>query len=828
LRYFIFFFFIVAQSYFYAGYDRIQPKKESQKSSKQEIQESILTIYECIDQGNLNIAYCLIQKCLKLKGLEKEDRYLLLKYLSKIHFLQEDMMHFNQVCYEAWKLRRNDGDIYKALYFSEKVNYWHYYYVSDSTVKYARSAMSLLKKNWKFKDKIPYYVIYQSYGTSFLHNCGIEIKPSMSKTEIGISVQRKINCFYDSSLYHFKRTKFTFNLDKAILYRSKGNRLLDVLGYHFKTKKEFNSYSPSSDSIKRVVLSYYDSSLKQLHPKNVDFKSSILNLKALTFYISGDLKNGNAIINRIYGNYHRKYGSLSNIPNINNILTTVSYKMKANITLNAKIYASHCAKEERILSKLLAVWKGWLDYERNNIYDIYHNSPFQNLSFLLLNKYKFFNKVSILEKSFSLALTDFSLAALIEKNKTFQNLRLQRAKLEFKAINSDKFRQKISRIIHFSTENQIAFKKYQMLKIDEIQNKLSRGEAFLFHLKGSLLPKDKQFLITKDSLIVFDVNFQPASLEYISTIGFPEFKRVAFNLYENYFKSVKRVFPNLNRIYVGSKNVDDFSWFISDTSGQNYNELKYLGRRINFINVYNPIEYFNSSKQFLERKVTVFKTNSEKSQEFRNLNTLFKTNESALFTYSKKYADLINPTNSGDNVHFVGHGILKQNKYLPLNSNSNKIPIKSGGDLMSRLKRIKRFNNKLLIFSNCYSGKNNYGVKYYDLNTFNHLLAAGVKSVIVSDGLAEDESSAYLFKEFYRNLSKGKTIENALFDAKKSFLRNHNGSRCNPIYWANYKLITNHKDMRIKVENNFNLILFGTYLIGFILIISGLIYFKKN
>jgi hypothetical protein len=108
------------------------------------------------------------------------------------------------------------------------------------------------------------------------------------------------------------------------------------------------------------------------------------------------------------------------------------------------------------------------------------------------------------------------------------------------------------------------------------------------------------------------------------------------------------------------------------------------------------------------------------------------------------------------------------------------------------------------------------------------LLAAGVKSVIVSDGLAEDESSAYLFKQFYSNLSKGKTIENALFDAKKSFLRNHNGSRCNPIYWANYKLITNHKDMRIKVENNFNLILFGTYLIGFILIISGLIYFKKN
>lgn len=825
---FLFLLVLFVESFVYADENSIS----NASYSHPRIEEAIETISQSMDEGALNIAYCLIQNCLKRKDLKKENRYLLLKYLSKVHYLQEDMMHYNRACYDAWKLKRNDGEIYKALYFAEKSNYWHFYYVSDSTVKYARLAMRILKKNWRDREKVPYYSIYQSYGTSFLHNWGIEIKPSMSPMDIGIAYQRKINVYLDSALYHLKSNQFVLNLDKAIIYRSKGNRLLDLLDYNFKTKKQFQMYSPYSDSIKRVILSYYNQSIKELNPKNVDFRCSILNLKALTYFISGDLDRGNAIVNKIYETCRQSYGVLSNTPNIKNILTTLSYKLKANIKLDPEKYVNNCKVEEQILTNLLAVWKTWLSYERNNTYDIYHNSPFQNLSILLLNKYRYKKKYYILKKACQLAFNDYYLTELNYDKNASENLRLRRAKFEFRSINSKEFRLKINRVLSIFEFTNCKRSNNKLVQISNIQNKLTKNEAFIFHLYSSLLSRSKQFVITRDSICSFDFDFQPASLENLEKASFQEFKTISFKLYQNYYQPIYKSFPNLKRVYVGSKNVTDFSWFVSDSVGENYDNLNFLGRKINFVYVHNPVEYFNSKPIFLSEKILVATTKSDGLKQFRNLEALFKLNENQLFTRNQKTTNINDVLINGNSIHFVGHGILKQNEYLAKDSKTNNIPTSSSGNLINIIKGKKDFKNHLLIFSNCYSGKNNYGFKFFDMNFYNALLSKGVKSVIVSDGLAEDESSAYIFKRFYNSLYQGNTIENALFEAKNSYLKGHSGSRCNPLFWANYKLISNARNVRLSSSflndstKKFNIYKVLFPLIGLFLLV--LIKYRRN
>src|SRR6185437_14624319 len=64
-------------------------------------------------------------------------------------------------------------------------------------------------------------------------------------------------------------------------------------------------------------------------------------------------------------------------------------------------------------------------------------------------------------------------------------------------------------------------------------------------------------------------------------------------------------------------------------------------------------------------------------------------------------------------------------------------------------------------------------------------LLAGARTVISTLWSVEDESTLYLMKEFYRELSHGKRVPDALTAAKRTMLRIY-GPNALPYYWAGF------------------------------------------
>ena len=99
------------------------------------------------------------------------------------------------------------------------------------------------------------------------------------------------------------------------------------------------------------------------------------------------------------------------------------------------------------------------------------------------------------------------------------------------------------------------------------------------------------------------------------------------------------------------------------------------------------------------------------------------------------------------------------------------------------------FKANLAVVSSC-----NSGLAYWEafdgrLDISRLFLKNGIKSVVITPWRLDDKSSADILTEFYRLLDKGYKKSEALWMAKKHFLRNVSDPDLkNPIYWAGFRL----------------------------------------
>ena len=68
---------------------------------------------------------------------------------------------------------------------------------------------------------------------------------------------------------------------------------------------------------------------------------------------------------------------------------------------------------------------------------------------------------------------------------------------------------------------------------------------------------------------------------------------------------------------------------------------------------------------------------------------------------------------------------------------------------------------------------------------------AGCASVVMSHWAADDQSTATLMDYFYQHLAEGKSKDQALSEAKRTFLSQTHAAFTHPYYWANFMLIGN-------------------------------------
>jgi hypothetical protein len=180
--------------------------------------------------------------------------------------------------------------------------------IGDSAQYYSDKSMDLLRQNWNERYKIPFHLVYQTYGTTFLYRKEPVFKLSLNEFEKRILVVKPMLLYLDSSLYYIKNYTH-FSADEAIIHRSKGNRLLDVIGYKYRNSK--NKVSKEYYVLGSEVIKNYRNALTALKTNNTVLKKNISSLIGLTYYCIGEKKMGD--------NYLLPYVTLINRSDLNQI-----------------------------------------------------------------------------------------------------------------------------------------------------------------------------------------------------------------------------------------------------------------------------------------------------------------------------------------------------------------------------------------------------------------------------------------------------------------------------------------------------------------------------
>jgi CHAT domain-containing protein/predicted negative regulator of RcsB-dependent stress response len=91
--------------------------------------------------------------------------------------------------------------------------------------------------------------------------------------------------------------------------------------------------------------------------------------------------------------------------------------------------------------------------------------------------------------------------------------------------------------------------------------------------------------------------------------------------------------------------------------------------------------------------------------------------------------------------------------------------------------------SQLVVLAACSSGKGKDGALDTD-NLVHALLGSGVPRIIASQWNVDAETTSQLMQSFYRNLGKGETVAQSMFDARKDMLKRIP----HPYYWASFSV----------------------------------------
>ena len=716
-----------------------------------------------INRGSLNTA---LLKCDKLlsRNLSKEQRYQILTTQSKIYFWTENLYEFNRTVKSAYEIKKKNSAIYKAYYYSQKAAFFHYHILADSAVYYSDKSIELLSKNWQFRTKVPFHFIYQIYGTVFLYR-NINGK-FYSNSEFDCNNRLPLILSYqDSALKHINQVPH-FKQEEAIIHRSKGNRIMDLVGYSVRnSKSDFTNYAFQISKANQAI-NEYRMALKVLDKNDHTLSNGIKSLIALAFYCTNRKHEGDTILWPIIKKL--KNDKIKDITSENiqllNVLQTFSHSIISKNKFDSRIYSVI-----RIYKSLRDDWYWYLISKNKNHLDSYGESPTSMLSII----YIWLDKLEIENLNLNYNLRYSAFDNYIYYSKT----------LDF-IVNKNG--------LSLSKKEEIKASILTVLNLYKIQKKLSEKDAVMVQIFAAM-KKEKYVLITKNALYVDTFKRQPSThSSSLQMEGLTDFKRKGFqNFSSSPFSHILKN-SKISKLYVAIDINENFDMMIMDTLGDSFEELKYLKSKINVIKVYNPIDFFSiypSTDLLIKGKIVPFFTDincKDKLPFSQSIFTNFNKNRI-------KPLQSINLNHDGI-AHIIGHGNLKLE-----NDRQSYTNYLQSNQLKKDLIGNQRIKTDLFILNLCF-GAYKRSMFYPDRDLQNQLISKGAKAVIASPYQTIDQSSSYIFEKFYHHLFKGETVENALQLAKLDYLKEHSGVEAHPIYWSTYELTSNAKDLRLAPE----------------------------
>lgn len=590
-----------------------------------------------------------------------------------------------------------------------------------------------------------------------------------------------------------KNDSCVYFLNKSVKYDSSNKSYLNEtyrnLATHYLKKETFDkAYIYIKKAINFCFKTKTNESINFLTIKNLlnsgHKKSALISLKTKT----------EILLNLFNTTKEKKYlrKAITNVMLTNKIITVlVKYSTEANTkylwrkeiseTFNLGIYAAYLLNDSKLMFELMEKNKAFLLALNINENIKLTNLPVQISTKNILIKKQIFQ----LENEIEANLTTKTKDSLFDLKISYQNFKDSIKKIypQFNSQNNDIKQVSFKQVKSSLNKNDI--KLYYSLNISEIDN---HKQSML----GLLISKNK------------DVHFKIKNIDYVLSaiseykklISKPlaqkqeleRFKKVSYSLYDHLFPTaeIKELVKNKNISIVTDVSLENIPFEAFNTSPTN---LQYL---VNSCNI--SYTYSTSFSEF--NKTINRKTNSDIAI-FAPIN--FKNRKLPPLENSKKEVSIISnliggnsfTNNNASKESFITKTRSTKIIHLATHANASNNPSIQFFNDDLKLHELYTYKNNadLVVLSACETNigelKQGEGI----LNLARGFFYSGAKAVISSTWKINDASSSYIMKEFYTNLKNKQSKNEALNNAKRTYLKKHTLSEQSPYYWASFILI---------------------------------------
>jgi hypothetical protein len=703
-----------------------------------------------IEAGELLKAERKLKKIEKSESIGMLEKYKCNKLMTKIYLNQQAFSNYNLEVDKLIRLSKFLNPIYLSEAYAHKAYYWHYMMWADSALVYSNKSMALYRKHEKFRVKIDIPFIYEVYAITYLYRSD-KIAPTAYLDLPIKDFKKKQFQWFDSALYYQAKFPFKFSTERSMLFRSYANRWLD----------EVVAGRPKVPS-KLQLLAFkkanalYDKGIKCLKPWHKNDFLTLIGLKGSIHMSIHRYKEAEIIFNN--GLHTLSSEDLMNRSKLDYhpLMNFLSIKVKNTLFLPYNKQRTN--KEIALFMKLRSEF--WGSFDRNNDlpYDPYRTSPYMNL----------FNLYTFKAKNEKSNKNDF------EKAVSY----LLTLKVYF----------------HFLKNGRQNTKHLPYFDVSIIQKKLKKNECFLFMQNNSDLLEGKKILITKNK-IQFVASSVTCELNYLNldTLSFNAFKKNSYQAYQNSLKHVLTIFPRVEKMYISHDDPIPYEILLKDTLSNSYSKANYAGNQINFVRLYNPYTYFAESKEIRENQLDVRSLKQNKMSKLYFMDDFFKhykTNQ----RYTKKYyqGNLKQLLAQSGILHLYGHGDFTLDKEAQTFGFQIRYETNKANQSQRQISGDFKCKRDLVVLNNCFSGFPSYNLNEFNKTIPLRILSNGAKSLICSPNKVDDFYSAEFFKLYYQKIETGMLYEDAFFEAKQQFVRDHPDMR-NPTIWNGLQLIVSYK-----------------------------------
>jgi hypothetical protein len=668
----------------------------------------------------------------------------------------------------------------QALFLAEQAFFFHYLTWQDSVALYMGACKNILtKKELKLLPEEGAFIHFMLANYQLYIGHGDD--PNGDKR------YRAIDDYFKMAIAYLNAPCIFHDRLLSVLYRSWGSRTLDrVSRYRALTKIEADNRPAYQKKLDALVSLRLRKAASVVPANCADDKVYALALEALMYNYLDQGEKSNQIFIECIHILQKQYTELYRSPGLKSLCLLLKYKISNDERHLGNIPDINWYIQQ--LRKIEPIYTAQVLSSEQFRYDTYGASPLHTLGCLLLQKGKEENKANLMKEGAMYFLENFNhrftqsidistqnaIRRWTSKNELHYNLQQGEAGQE-----SD-----LQRALQFSHNSKM---------IGHIQQQLGKHEIVMVKTWRSLMNSNYRLIIARQKIDWIKCpDAENAILDPQSEPSFSDFKTWAWTNYKSHMAPVLKVFPNTSRIYIPFNDLTDYECLIDNPSGNQYAELSYLIKKMQFNRIYNIEQYFNLPPIILEKRIDLI---SLVQPEYKPLH--FTTDmlrnlfESSFSVLQENEENLQSAFSRKGIMHLYGHGQLKK---LDFGQLQYSIPFYQKNEWKDLRNQKKKYNNcqSLVIFNTCFSGATG-SIYEYDSELHTNILLQGAPAIVISAVRSEDQSSAMMFEKFYELLESGLDAESALYQAKKNYLETQLGENCNPYRWQAYRMISTQK-----------------------------------